>query len=80
MAVCIRVPPSPCLSPTYASYDSFRKMKREIYIFIKKFIKVIYTGASCNHIVYTAGTSGTVKRQYAKIWNTFFFHAHSSLL
>ena len=30
-------------------------------------LPLIYTGASCNHIVYTAGTSGLVKSQYAKM-------------
>ena len=28
---------------------------------------LIYTGESCSYIVYTAGTSGSLKRQYATL-------------
>ena len=42
--------PSPCLSHTYASYDTYREIKCESYIFIKKNVMVLLP--PCLFIIY----------------------------
>ena len=45
-------------------YAEFFRFSHESYLHLQHRYLPVYAGASCNHFVYTAGTSGSIKYQY----------------